>query len=93
MPSLPPRTASLSRPPRPTTAERGYDARWRKLRIQHLRQHPFCEHCKRDGRAELATEVDHIRPISTGGGVLDPDNLQSLCKPCHSRKTLAENRP
>jgi 5-methylcytosine-specific restriction protein A len=58
----------------------------------HLRQHPFCEHCKRRGLATLATEVDHIQPISAGGGILDADNLQSLCKPCHSRKTLNEQR-
>lgn len=34
-----------------------------------------------------ATEVDHIDGDNTND---DPSNLQSLCKPCHSRKTVEE---
>ena len=33
-----------------------------------------------------ATEVDHVIPRSAGGSD-DVQNLQSLCKPCHSRHT------
>jgi 5-methylcytosine-specific restriction endonuclease McrA len=32
-------------------------------------------------------EVDHIREIARGGASLDYDNLQTLCKSCHRRKT------
>jgi 5-methylcytosine-specific restriction protein A len=38
-----------------------------------------------------ATEVDHIKPKAEGGGE-SFENLQPLCKPCHSRKTLGELR-
>jgi 5-methylcytosine-specific restriction protein A len=38
-----------------------------------------------------ATEVDHIIPKSQGG-TDELDNLQSLCKGCHSRKTAKEGR-
>ena len=34
-------------------------------------------------------EVDHIVPLVDGGGH-DMTNLQSLCTPCHKRKTAAE---
>ena len=39
----------------------------------------------------LATEVDHIVPKSAGGTDA-MDNLQALCKSCHSRKTAKEGR-
>ena len=49
---------------------------------------PFGEH---DGQIVAASEVDHILPRSRGG--TDAwHNLQALCKPCHSKKTLAEIR-
>ncbi|OWK34953.1 hypothetical protein FRUB_09795 [Fimbriiglobus ruber] len=40
-----------------------------------------------------ATEVDHITPFR-GSVELQYDrlNVQSLCKPCHSRKTATEDR-
>ena len=34
--------------------------------------------------------LDHIVPISQGGDVYDIDNMQTLCWPCHKRKTLEE---
>jgi 5-methylcytosine-specific restriction protein A len=34
-----------------------------------------------------ATHVDHIKAIEFGGAEYDQDNLQSMCKPCHERKT------
>lgn len=72
--------------------ERGYDATWRKLRLWHLRRQPLCVACERRGRLTPAEEVDHITPISRGGARLDPANLQSLCKSCHSAKTAREQR-
>jgi len=70
-------------------------ARWRRLRAWFLSRAPLCadpygDH-KREGRAELATEVDHVigrrkRPDLAW----DPGNLQGLCKSCHSRKTREE---
>lgn len=40
-----------------------------------------CQSC--GSRSNLA--VDHILAESKGG-TLDPENLQTLCKPCNSRK-------
>lgn len=38
----------------------------------------------------MATEIDHIIPVRQGGAVWDDDNLQALCKPCHSVKTIVD---
>jgi len=32
-------------------------------------------------------EIDHIKPIRMGGDPVDPNNQQSLCYPCHKKKT------
>lgn len=70
---------------------RGYDGNWKGLREQKLSQNPLCERCEQDGVTMLANEVDHkVRIADWPGGRLRPDNLQSLCKPCHSRKTQRE---
>ncbi len=62
---------------------RGYGAPWRRLRARFLIANPFC-FC-----GAKANEVDHIKPRREGGSD-SPDNLQALCKPCHSRKTAKE---
>lgn len=66
-----------------------YDSRWRKIRNQHIREHPLCVHCFEKGRMTAAQEVHHIRPLAHGG-THAPENLQSLCKPCHSRQTAKD---
>ncbi|MDO9711988.1 HNH endonuclease [Paracraurococcus lichenis] len=74
------------------TRQRTYDRQWQKLRAAHLALHPLCEHCLLEGKLIEANEVDHIEPVKAAPHRrLDPTNLQSLCKPCHSRKTAAEN--
>jgi len=79
---------------RASAAHRGYDRKWRKLRAAKLSADPLCEHCKPRGRIVPAVDVDHIREIH---GRHDPgrlrwDNLQSLCKACHARKTHGKNQ-
>ena len=79
------------KPKRPT--QRMYSTAWRKARAGFLRKHPFCATCLTAGREVRATELDHVVPHD---GDFDRfwtrDNWQPLCKPCHSRKTLAETK-
>jgi 5-methylcytosine-specific restriction protein A len=71
---------------RGSAAKRGYGAPWPKLRKIVLARDPICRDC---GRA-ASTEADHITPRREGGSD-SLDNLQGLCKPCHSRKTAIED--
>lgn len=89
MPSKPPTHRPRQLPvtdARPSAASRGYDARWRRLRLLVLRARPICAHCQR----ESAVHVDHITPLAQGG-TDDLANLQGLCPSCHSRKTAVED--
>lgn len=71
--------------PRGTTAERGYGAAWRRLRLYIIARDPVCCICK----AHHSEHVDHIRP-KTAGGTDATDNLQGLCATCHMTKTKGE---
>lgn len=62
-------------------------AAWRRLRAAVLAEEPLCQHCLDRGVIEPATEVDHVDNDPTDNR---PEALQSLCKPCHSRKTQAD---
>lgn len=67
-----------------SAAARGYDARWRKYRLQFLAEHPLCVMCKQVGRTEAATVVDHVQPHRGDMALFwEPTNHQALCKPCH----------
>ena len=79
---------------RGSSSARGYGATWRKLRRLVLSERPLCEdpfgiHARRD-EVVAAEEVDHIVPLREGGDN-SRDNLQALCKSCHSRKTARED--
>ena len=75
-----------------TSADRGYDYRWRKLRNRFIAQHPHCAECLKRGVITMATDVDHIIPHRGDARLLyDEANLQSLCKSCHSKKTASED--
>ena len=75
---------------RPSAARRGYDARWREIRLAHLKRHPICVECERLGLAVPATDVDHVVALRRGG-TNAATNLQSLCHVHHSRKTARED--
>jgi len=53
--------------------------RWRTVRARHLVVQNACQACGTDGELE----VHHIKPVHAGGDELDPDNLITLCRPCH----------
>lgn len=55
-------------------------AQWRAIRVAQLERFPLCAYC-----GQPANEVDHIDG-DTSRNLIGID-LQSLCKPCHSRKT------
>lgn len=65
---------------------------WRKvLRPAQLLREPWCRECAKHGRRTPATVVDHVRPHRGDWALfVDPANHQSLCKPCHDRKTAQE---
>ncbi|TDB48070.1 MULTISPECIES: HNH endonuclease [Photorhabdus] len=75
--------------------ERGYGNKWDVIRTRILKRDNYlCQDCLRkdclrNGRAVTATTVDHIIPKARGG-TDDDSNLQSLCWPCHRRKTATE---
>jgi 5-methylcytosine-specific restriction protein A len=76
---------------RGTSAGRGYDAAWQRLRDQHYQANPFCSHCLSEGRHVAAQAVDHIVPHRGDDALrLDSANLQSLCLSHHRRKTATE---
>lgn len=58
---------------------------WKRKRKEYLDEHPFCVMCGRP-----ASMVDHIVPIRQGGALLDDGNLQSLCRACHSAKSIRD---
>ena len=76
---------------RSTNANKIYNRRWRTTRSLYISKHPLCELCEAAGRLTPATEVHHKIPVEDGGSHAE-DNLQALCKSCHSRITLSTNR-
>jgi 5-methylcytosine-specific restriction endonuclease McrA len=56
---------------------------WRERSKQQLAEYPYCAQC-----GAPAAIADHIHNMAAGGDPKGP--LQSLCRPCHSRKTSAE---
>ena len=71
-----------------SSTERGYGGEWRKAKDRVMRRDGgICQPCL--PRVTAATEVDHIKPKSSGG-TDDDDNLQAICAACHQRKTDAE---
>jgi len=72
-------------------SERGYDSKWRAIRRRYLIAYPLCLECMRTGGLQTATEVHHIVPLRDGGSS-DYGNLVSLCKSCHSKITVRQQR-
>jgi len=81
-----------------TAKDRAYDKRrpgvryadrtWRKMRKMQLAHEPLCRDCKKQGTTRLATEAHHIEKRRAGGED-SFDNLMSLCKSCHSKRTAS----
>ena len=66
---------------------------WRHLRNQYIFANPLCKMCRDKNIIEKATEVDHIHGFKNRGQFFNYNNLQSLCKSCHSKKTHTAGGP
>lgn len=91
LPTDQPKGSGWSKDGRGSAAERGYGWAWRKLRKLALeRDAGLCQVCRRFGRiTPNCNEVDHRLPKAKGG--TDAlENLQTICRPCHERKTLED---
>ena len=71
----------------PDNSKRTASYQWRLLRQSILERDKFtCQSC---GIITHSLEVDHI---DTDNQNNSKDNLQTLCSPCHLKKTTRENR-
>lgn len=69
---------------RGTTAERGYDHRWRELSERIRDEKAVCEICERLGRVRPATECHHVAKVADSPERrLDPTNIFAVCEQCH----------
>ena len=76
---------------RGSPSARGYDSNWRRVRTVKLAANPLCELCGAAGGVTVATEVHHLQTIRERPDLrLTIENLQALCKPCHSAITMAD---
>jgi 5-methylcytosine-specific restriction endonuclease McrA len=63
-----------------------YDGHWRRVRVQILeRDRGLCQ-LRLEGCTVIADEVDHVIPISAGGGLYDPENCRAACRHCNRRR-------
>ena len=61
--------------------------RWSAIRIVIFERDGWrCVQCRKSGRLEC----DHVVPLSRNGEPYETDNLQTLCRGCHIRKTRKE---
>ena len=75
-----------------SASARGYGSKWQRVSKEYLARHPLCVKCLEAGRVTQATVVDHVKPHRGDKRLFwDESNWQPLCKPCHDRKTGAED--
>jgi len=63
---------------------------WRRISQRQLTKEPWCAECLRANIYTPATECDHINPHRGDKEKFFKGPFQSLCKPCHSKKTNEE---
>ena len=73
---------------RERSADLYHTSRWSRLSRRYRAMHPLCAECRRNGRIEPATCVDHIIPYPVCGEekFFDESNLQPLCDKCNHDK-------
>lgn len=66
---------------------------WKRLVAQQLSNHPLCQRCLVKGIESAATIPNHVKPHRGDTQLFfDPDNLESLCAPCHDQVVQSEER-
>lgn len=65
-------------------------ARWRRLRDSYIRMYPLCAECDRHALVTPGEAVDHVKELKDGGDPWDVENLMTLCRACHQKKTGEE---
>jgi len=78
---------------RPNAAQRGYDARWQRIRRRFLRANPICALCPNP--SQVPDHYPRSRRELLEQGVTDPDEpqyLRPLCTSCHNKET-AKHQP
>jgi 5-methylcytosine-specific restriction protein A len=92
MPARASRVAT-KKPKRKSAAKRLYGRRWRRWSAAGLIAEPLCRVCLSQDITTAATVRDHIVPHRGNEDLFWSEaNIQSLCKPCHDRKTLVEKQ-
>jgi 5-methylcytosine-specific restriction endonuclease McrA len=75
-----------------------YGSRWRQVRLTVLQRDGWQCQIRGPRCTGRASDVDHIIDWHIGGALYDLENLRSVCRTCHNRKThaghvQAERRP
>ncbi|PTT89011.1 HNH endonuclease [Pelomonas sp. HMWF004] len=66
-------------------------ARWKRMRARQLEAEPLCRMHEALHQLVQATVADHIKAHRGDEELFfDPENLQSLCKPCHDAHKQAQ---
>lgn len=71
---------------------------WKRVRNAALDRSPFCERCREQGKLVGGEEVHHIVDLKEiylnkeidNRLVFDIDNLEVLCKKCHSKESYKQ---
>ena len=59
---------------------------WRRVRAKVLERDGYRCQIGYPGCTVLATQVDHVRPLSAGGAKYDPANLRASCRRCNAAR-------
>lgn len=62
--------------------------RWRDLRAEHLRQHPYCEVCGSSENLQVHHRYPNGVDYSSEELFFNPDVLETLCTSCHAKETI-----
>jgi 5-methylcytosine-specific restriction protein A len=75
----------------PTLLKLYSKAPWKKFRAAIRRERVLCERCNAAGRVEEGREVHHkVDPRERPDLICSRENVELLCKSCHSRETASK---